>query len=691
MNYKKITAITVIVFSVVFSFFVLLYEIHVRRQARIRMEEHARVISDAMWNYNEKVAYEYLLLALRSEGYHRLVVIDDRNEIFLDIREEDQESSENWLISLGLIPRIFLSAVIFHNGAFIGRVHAVWYCKSIYVYFYVLFAMALGVVVVYLYTRLFESKRDLEDRVRARTLELERSNESLKNEIIERKSIEKALRESEEKFRTALEAYPDPVIIYDREGRMIYFNPAFTEVFGWLDKDSADQNAQDSILLKDLFKDRQMLDRLMSGQPLAATETKMYSGKGEVIPVIVSGGIFRDENGQPSGRIINIKDISEYKKMQDQLLRGQRMESIGTLAGGVAHDFNNILMGIQGNVSLLLFDMRETDAAWPKLKTMEKYIQQGANLSRQILSFARGVRHETKPVDINEVVQKTLDLLQRTHKEISIEIDCQKDVYPVIADQTQIEQALMNLYVNACQAMTTGGVLKIGTKNVYPGQRHVKSVGQSENKFVQISVMDTGIGMDNNTRERIFDPFFTTKEMGKGTGLGLASVYSIVKNHGGTIEVYSEKGKGSRFEILLPSTDSPARREFPSMEPIVKGTETILLVDDEEMILEIGGEILKKIGYRVLQANSGQKALDLYRHHQDEIDLVILDMIMPDMDGKQVYDRLKQIYNGVKVLVSSGFSMEGTLENVLEKPSRGFIQKPFRIEELSRKIREILN
>jgi CheY-like chemotaxis protein len=361
------------------------------------------------------------------------------------------------------------------------------------------------------------------------------------------------------------------------------------------------------------------------------------------------------------------------------------------LAGGVAHDFNNILMGIQGNVSLLLFDMRETDASWPKLKTMEKYIQQGANLSRQILSFARGVRHETKPVDINEVVQKTIDLLQRTHKEISIEIDCQKDVYPVIADQTQIEQALMNLYVNACQAMTTGGVLKIGTKNVYPGESNVKSVGRRENKFVQITVMDTGIGMDKNTRERIFDPFFTTKEMGKGTGLGLASVYSIIKNHGGTIEVYSEKGKGSRFEILLPSTDSPARREFPSMEEIVKGTGTILLVDDEEMILEIGGEILKKIGYRVLQANGGQKALDLYRRHRDEIDLVILDMIMPDMDGKQVYDRLKEINDEVKVLISSGFSVEGQLENVLGKPSRGFIQKPFRIEELSRKIREILN
>jgi CheY-like chemotaxis protein len=278
----------------------------------------------------------------------------------------------------------------------------------------------------------------------------------------------------------------------------------------------------------------------------------------------------------------------------------------------------------------------------------------------------------------------------RAKKEIKIHRKYRKNLWNVEVDQGQIEQVLLNLYVNAWQAMPGGGELFIQTENVFLEDKDVKPYDLVPGRYVSISVADTGLGMDRKIQDRIFDPFFTTKEMSRGTGLGLASAYGIIKNHGGIINVYSEKGEGSTFNIYLPaSTKSAVSKKEPVTE-IQRGSGTIMLVDDEEMIIDIGEQLLQRLGYKVLVAGDGKAAEEVYRTNKDSIDMVILDMVMPGIGGGETYEKLKNINPDVKVLLSSGYSLNGEAKEILNRGCSGFIQKPFNLEGLSRKIHEIL-
>lgn len=279
----------------------------------------------------------------------------------------------------------------------------------------------------------------------------------------------------------------------------------------------------------------------------------------------------------------------------------------------------------------------------------------------------------------------------RTKKEIKIHCIFQEDLWAVEVDQGQIEQVMMNLYVNAWQAMPGSGDLNLETQNTRLDKDFSKLFSVEEGKYIKISVTDNGIGMNEATRQRIFEPFYTTKEMGRGTGLGLASTYGIIKNHDGIINVYSEKGEGTTFNIYLPASDKCVSEEKESTGEIVEGTETILLVDDEDMIVTVGEQILERLGYTVIIAKSGKEAIALYKEDQEKIDMVILDMIMPDVGGKMAYEKLKEINPDIKVLLSSGYSITGQAQEILDKGCNGFIQKPFNLKELSLKLREILD
>jgi CheY-like chemotaxis protein len=369
------------------------------------------------------------------------------------------------------------------------------------------------------------------------------------------------------------------------------------------------------------------------------------------------------------------------------------MEAIGTLAGGISHDFNNLLMGILGSASLMLSGIEPNHPHYEGLKDIERHVQSGAELTKQLLGFARGGRYDVKPVDLNKLIKKTSEMFGRTKKEITISTKYEKNIYAVEADQSQIEQVLLNLYVNAWQAMPGGGDLYLKSENVSFDQNHAKPFGVEHSRYVKLSITDTGAGMDEATRRRIFDPFFTTKEMGRGTGLGLASVYGIVKNHGGVIEVKSQKGEGTTFTIHMPASDKEVieEKEVSGEALIFKGTETVLLVDDEDRIVDIGEKTLKYMGYKVLIARTGKEALERYKKNTAGIDIVILDMIMPEMGGGEVYDRLKEINPHVKVLLSSGYSINGEATEILERGCNGFVQKPFSMKELSQRVREILD
>ena len=361
------------------------------------------------------------------------------------------------------------------------------------------------------------------------------------------------------------------------------------------------------------------------------------------------------------------------------------------MAGGIAHDFNNLLMGIQAYASLSLLDLDPSHPHYERLKRIEEQVQSGADLTKQLLGFARGGRYEVKPADMNDIIKKTSSMFGRTKKEISIHRKYEKDLWPVEVDRGQMEQVFMNLYVNAWHAMPGGGEIYLKTEDVLLDEEQAVTYAIKPGKYVKITVTDTGTGMDEKTKDRIFDPFFTTKGMGRGTGLGLATVYGIIKGHKGMINVDSEPGHGTTFNIYLPASEREVVGEKTVTGTIARGTETILLVDDEKMVLEVSREILEFLGYRVYAAGSGQEAIAVYMEKRNEIDLVILDMIMPGISGGETFDRLREIDPAIRVLLASGYSIEGQAQEILDRGCNGFLQKPFHLEMLSRKVREVLN
>jgi signal transduction histidine kinase len=378
------------------------------------------------------------------------------------------------------------------------------------------------------------------------------------------------------------------------------------------------------------------------------------------------------------------------KKLEAQLLHAQKMEAIGTMAGGIAHDFNNLLMGIMGNVSLILLDAPPNHPHYNELKNIEQCVQSGADLTRQLLGFAMGGKYEVIPTNLNQIIKKSSEMFSRTRKEITIHEKYETAPWPVEVDPGQLEQVLVNLYVNAWEAMPGGGDLYLQTENVTLNETEVKPYNVKQGNYVKASITDTGVGMDEETRQRIFEPFFTTRKMGRRTGLGLASVYGIIKNHDGFIQVHSQKGKGTTFYIYLPASEKEIVKEKELTARILKGTETVLLVDDEDFIIDVGEKLLNKMGYTVLTAKSGREAIEIYEKNKDGIDIVILDMIMPGMGGGETFDRLKKMNPGIKVLLSTGYSLDGQAAEILRRGCSGFIQKPYLMKTLSQKIRLIL-
>jgi signal transduction histidine kinase/CheY-like chemotaxis protein len=435
-----------------------------------------------------------------------------------------------------------------------------------------------------------------------------------------------------------------------------------------------------------------------TGQPGEIDDYEILRKSGEKRILELSVNLLQDPSGNPGGFRGMVRDVTdrleaekERQQLEKQFQQAQKMEAIGTLAGGIAHDFNNLLMGIQGRISLMLTNTEPTHLHFEHIKGIESYVKSATELTRQLLGMARSRKFEVQSVNLNRLVGVQNQMFGRTRKEIHIHENFQKELWYVEADSGQIEQVLLNIYVNAWHAMPGGGDLFVQTANVLIEEDDPRCRQARPGRYVRISVMDTGVGMDEATRERIFDPFFTTRELGRGTGLGLASVYGIIKNHEGFVEVSSEKGRGATFDIYLPSSDKKSAPVKTEIEDVLRGSETVLLVDDEEIILDVNQQILEYLGYQVVKARSGKQALEIYENHTERIDLVLLDMIMAGMGGRETYERLRQQDPHIKVLLSSGYSKEGDAEELLSQGCAGFIQKPFDIKELSFKLREILD
>ena len=518
--------------------------------------------------------------------------------------------------------------------------------------------------------------------------------------ISERLKSEEALRQSEEKYRNVLEGIEEGYFEVDLAGNFTFFNGSMAKITGFPSKELMGSNNRDLTSQKTAKKIFQVFNRVYrTGRSARVLNYEIITKDGSKKILEVSASLMRNSDQKPIGFRGLARDVSEQliaekekERMATQIRQAQKMEAIGTLAGGIAHDFNNLLMGFQGNLSLMLMEMSPDNPYYDYLTNMEDYVKRGSDLTRQILGFARGGKYEVRPTNLNDLLEQSSQLFGRTRKEILIHKKFQKNPWAVEVDRGQIEQVLLNLFVNAWQAMPTGGDIFLETENVTLKEEDWdKPYTLNQEKYVKIAVADTGVGMDKRTLGRIFEPFFTTKEVSRGTGLGLASAYGIIKNHNGMIEVTSDMGHGTTFTIYLPKSAKGFLEERPAIERAIKGREIIMLVDDEEMVAEVGQKMLQQLGYRVILAQSGQKAIQIFEKLHSRIDLVILDMIMPEMGGSETFDHLKAIGPDIKVLLSSGYAIDGQASQIMERGCNGFIQKPFSLRHFSQKIREILD
>ncbi len=518
-------------------------------------------------------------------------------------------------------------------------------------------------------------------------------------------AVEDRLRQSEQRYREIFNATSEAIFIDDaRTGKILDVNAAMLEMYGYSSKEEvlagniADLSASDSS--NDEAAAQERIKAAAAGKP-QQFEWLARRRDGEAFPVEVA---LRQSRIEGQDRVIAVvRDISgrkqaeaEREKMQAQLLQAQKMESVGILAGGVAHDFNNLLQAMGGNIEMLLANKAEDHPDAARLRAALKAIERAARLVRQLLLFSRKEVSCRVRVDLNQELEGATDMLRRSiPKMITLETSFDPRLWPVFADPVQIEQVLLNLANNSVDAMPEGGTLRFETGNVVLDEGFVRMhPGSSLGTHALLTVTDTGVGMDKETLSHVFDPFFTTKPVGKGTGLGLASVYGIVKGHDGYIQCYSEAGQGTVFRIYLPAADElvPQEETQPgSALPEGHGHgETILVVDDEPEIRELTREALEALGYVVKSVANGEEALEAYRREGQEIDLVLMDLNMPGMGGNKCLQELLRIDPLVKVVIASGYSAEGHGRQSLSAGAKGFIGKPYQLRDLEKVIRDVL-
>ncbi|WP_319409839.1 PAS domain S-box protein [uncultured Desulfosarcina sp.] len=547
---------------------------------------------------------------------------------------------------------------------------------------------------------LLQYKSQLEALIKERTLELQKANDGLVAQIERRRATEKQLGISEEKYRTILDTIEEAYFELDYSGTLTFVNEAACRIMGYTMDELSGMHFRHFSAHPSTREIIQAFRKMArSGEPVRVITYSVITKNGEKKVLDLSAALILNPSGIVSGfrgvaRDVTAKIVAqkEKEKLQGQLNHAQRMEAVGTLAGGIAHDFNNLLMGIMGNISLIASKLDTGSQLSEYLGAIEQCVESGATLTRQLLGYARGGKYQVTPINLNETVQRTAEMFGRTKKEIQIHTRYQKGIWTVEADQGQIDQVLVNLYVNAWQAMAGDMTLSLSTKNVILDEVFTASSGAKPGPYVSISVQDRGNGIEPETLKRIFEPFFTTKKMGRGTGLGLASAFGIIKNHGGIIEVKSQVNQGSTFTIYLPAVSRSSEKvSVPVPDLPHNGSGTLLVVDDEPYILTALTGILQDLGYHVIPANSGHQAIGLFEREMDHIDGVLLDMIMPDLSGRQVLARLKKIRPGIKVLLSSGYSLDGMGTNGNEAVGDGFIQKPYHIEKLAATLDKVLN
>ncbi len=510
-------------------------------------------------------------------------------------------------------------------------------------------------------------------------------------EAVTRKKAEEALRESEEKYKLLVEHANEGIFV--AQDNLIKFpNPVTLATIGYTEEELLRKPFIELVHPEDRnFVAERYANRISGKDVPSAYSFRVINKDGKTLWG-TNNSVLIDWDGRPA-TLNFFQDITEQKELEAQILQAQKMESIGTLAGGIAHDFNNLLGGILGYASLMKMKLKEGDDLYKPVTMIEKSATRAAELTSQLLGFARSGKYDERLVDLNNLVDETLSILDRTFdKAIEIKKHLEVSLPPVKGDPGQLQQILMNLCINAADAMPEGGQLILETlvENVKANSVQT-ALELRPGSYVTLSVTDTGVGMDKDTVERIFDPFFTTKEVGKGTGLGLSMVYGVVKNHGGTVNVYSEEGQGTTFRVFLPVSAGKKEEIKGDHAQPFGGSEKILVVDDEEQIRTMAKDMLEGFGYSVTIVETGTEAAQIFEEQQGNFEMVLLDMVMPGMSGEKTLIKLREIDPEIKVLLTSGFSQSGRASEILKQGANDFIQKPYQVSELMLKIRSLLD
>lgn len=533
-------------------------------------------------------------------------------------------------------------------------------------------------------------------------------------DVTDKKLMEKALKESEEQYRklyeetertsllyrTLLDASPDPIVVYDIEGVPLYLNPSFTRLFGWTLEDVAGKTID--FVPPECWPETILhIEKVLRGEHFANFETKRRTKDGRLIDVSVSGATFFGTDGKASGSVIQLRDITDRKKaeeqrvrLEEQLRQSQKIEAIGLLAGGIAHDFNNLLTAMLGYTNLLMKQLPEGSLQQERLSQIHSAAERAASLTQQLLAFSRKQVLDVRVIDLNEVIVNMEGMLRRLIGErINLSFTFGSSAAGIKADVGQIEQILMNLVVNARDAMPNGGKLSIETATEDLDEEYGR-VGTEvkPGPYVVLAVSDTGQGMDAHTRDRVFDPFFTTKAKDVGTGLGLSTVYGIAKQHEGHITLYSEPGRGSAFKVYFPlAGDDPELIDRTVSAPEkLQGVETVLVVEDEQVVRQLVCDVLDMLGYTTLVAADAEEALRISEEHEGAIHLLLTDVVLPKMDGRSLYEQLSKDRPNMLVLYVSGYTQDAIVHHGVLDRGVQFLQKPFNVDKLAVKVREVL-
>jgi PAS domain S-box-containing protein len=513
-------------------------------------------------------------------------------------------------------------------------------------------------------------------------------------DITKRREAEKALRESEHRFRTLFDMSPQPIAVTEVDtGRVLDVNKAFCEITGYAKEEVLGRTTTDVGFYLEEDR-RKFLSELQRSGEVLGLEMNFKTKEGLTVTELMFSRLV--EIGGQTVILTVFFDITERKRLEAQLLHAQKMEAVGALAGGIAHDFNNLLVGVLGNADLALRDLPPRSPLRRNLEEIVDSARRAADLTNQMLAYSGKGRVVVEDVDLNGLIEGMTGLLESSiSKKAVLGLDFSDGLPAIRADATQISQIVMNLVTNGSEAMgDRSGQIRVTTDVIGCDRvllNEIQLHGElPEGPYVVLKVSDTGCGMDPETRAKMFDPFFTTKFMGRG--LGLAGVHGIVRRHQGGIRVESQPGRGTTFQVFFPALDRPAdaKGEATAAETAWQGSGTILLADDEEIVRTVGKRMLEQMGFTVLLASNGAEAVDLFREHQDEIACILLDFKMPDLDGEETFRELHRIRKDAVVVLSSGYSEEEFSERFAGKGLAGFIQKPYETEALKKKLHEIL-